>query len=70
MTTVPAWPAEWCAGSPTQEAPPKRSKAFRLAICERVGCSRPLEDARRHGSARRFCSPRCRRLAWQARRAA
>lgn len=70
MTIVPAWPAEGCAGPPPQEDAPKRSKAFPLAICERVVCSQPLEESRRHGSARRFCSPRCRRLAWHTRRVA
>lgn len=46
------------------EGPPKRSKAFRLAICARAGCGEPLGSGRRHGSPRRFCSAGCRRAAW------
>lgn len=39
-------------------------------ICARPGCRRPLpRGARRHGSPRRFCSQRCRWLAWRASRA-
>ena len=35
-------------------------------ICARPGCGRPLPQTRRHGSPRRFCSARCRSLAWDA----
>ena len=36
-------------------------------ICARPGCRRPLPHrARRHGSPQRFCSARCRWLAWSA----
>ena len=39
--------------------------------CARLGCRRPLpRRVRRHGSAQRFCSARCRLLAWQSRKVA
>jgi hypothetical protein len=37
------------------------------SICERAGCDSPLPASRRRGSPRRFCSSRCRWLAWSAR---
>ena len=33
-------------------------------ICERAGCSQPLSLKPQRGSPRRFCSPACRRRAW------
>ena len=50
----------------TLAAPSKRSQAFPLAMCAREGCSSPLPAVVRHGSPRRYCSPRCRRLEWAA----
>ncbi len=34
-------------------------------ICAREGCSRPFHP-RRGGKPQRYCSPRCRWLAWEA----
>jgi len=53
------------AGAPQQAR--QRLATLRLAsICARPGCRRPLPPtSRRHGSARRFCSARCRWLAWR-----
>ena len=46
-------------------AAPEASKAFQATICAREGCSSPLpHNGRQHGSPRRYCSARCRRLAW------
>jgi hypothetical protein len=42
-------------------------KAFRAAMCERQGCRRPFTPAGR-GSRQKWCSARCRRLAWAARK--
>ncbi len=37
------------------------------AICARAGCGRPLSATTRlRGSPQKFCSPRCRRLNWEA----
>ena len=61
--------ADWAAlhvGTPTT-TPRQRLATLPLAsICARPGCGQPLPATqRRHGSPRRFCSDRCRLLAWR-----
>lgn len=56
-----------CVGNTETEAlqsVPKRS-AYDLEAC--LNCGSPLPGRRRRGSARRCCSPRCRKLAWLGR---
>ena len=47
-----------------QEPQNKRPKAFSGAKCQRAECGSHLPRERGRGSVRRFCSVRCRRLAW------
>lgn len=50
-----------------QEAHQRLATLLPAPICARSGCGQPLpQRARRHGSPRRFCSTRCRWLAWTA----
>ena len=51
-----------------QDGGAKRSKAFPATTGRCAYCGAAFTVQRRHGSARRFCSARCRRRAWAARR--
>lgn len=50
---------------------PRKSvtKALRATICQRPGCGQPLPTERGRGSVRKWCSDRCKNLAWQAAKA-
>lgn len=45
----------------------KRCKALSALICHRPGCYSLISGTRRRGSPQRFCSGRCRWLAWRER---
>jgi transcriptional regulator with XRE-family HTH domain len=47
-------------------APRTPWNASEATICARLGCGRPFPlPSRRRGDVRRFCSSRCRSLAWR-----
>jgi hypothetical protein len=53
-------------GPPEPEVSPQKRLTLSTGLCHH--CGGPLPDRPNRGSARRFCSARCRRLGWQARR--